>query len=479
MRWWHYKTLGVRILAPTLILTFLLLVGLGILMLKQGRQNAQALMVSKGEALVNLLQKISVPYIVNYDYPSLDAFVKEAIRDPEVAFLVFYDTKAKQLTTSSRESQDTAGLLLFEREITDPESRVTLGRVKMGYSQDNLKQLLQKNLVIIGGSLLLGLVLMALGLGCIIRVLTRPLHRVIEGLNDGAAGVAAAAGQMSTVSQSLAQGASQQAATLEQTTSSLEEMASMSRANANNAKEADALMGETARVVEMANTSMTHLTASMGEASAASQETAKIVKTIDEIAFQTNLLALNAAVEAARAGQAGSGFAVVADEVRALAMRAAEAARNTATLIEKTMGKVKEGSDMVDETASAFQQVADGAGKVKKLVSEITAASSEQAQGVEHINRAAEEMSQVTQQVATNAEEGSGVAEELHAHSEQMKAVVAELVALIGSRAGHHNGHREMGQGRQELMGEEMPGMPPLISRSHQEKKLLTMDRGE
>jgi ABC-type transporter Mla subunit MlaD len=468
---WRFKTLGVRMLVPTLILTSLLLSGLGILMLKRNYENSKALMVSKGDALVNLLDKISVPYIVNYDYPSLDGFVKEAIRDPEVAFLVFYDTKGKRLTTSSQESKDSAGLLLFERQVKDPESKVILGRLKMGYSQDKLRRLFHKDLGIITGSLLLGLLLMGLGMGLIIRSITRPLRHVIHGVSEGAEGVAAAASQMSTSSNSLAQGASQQAATLEETTSSLVEMASMSQSNAGNAKEADALMGETARVVETANNSMTQLTSSMGEVSAASQETAKIVKTIDEIAFQTNLLALNAAVEAARAGEAGAGFAVVADEVRALALRAAEAARNTAGLIETTMSKVNEGVNLVDQTASAFRQVAEGAGKVKELVAEIAAASGEQAEGVEQINKAVAEMNQVIQQVAANAEESSGASEELHAHAEQMKGVVVELMALVGGHLGQ-NGYGEMGPG-QGLIAEETPGMPAFNSRPRQDKKLL------
>ncbi|MGQ9687507.1 MAG: methyl-accepting chemotaxis protein [Desulfobaccales bacterium] len=221
-------------------------------------------------------------------------------------------------------------------------------------------------------------VLLALGLGIFIsRGLTRTISNIVASLNDGSDQVAAAASQMSSSSQSLAQGSSEQAASLEETSASLEEMASMTRTNADNARQADALMGEAARVVETAHTSMTQLASSMQEISKASEETAKIIKTIDEIAFQTNLLALNAAVEAARAGEAGAGFAVVADEVRALAMRAAEAAKNTATLIEGTVSKVKEGSDLMGKTAEVFSQVAGSTGKVKELVAEIAAASSE------------------------------------------------------------------------------------------------------
>ncbi|MBI4644418.1 MAG: hypothetical protein HY790_11440 [Deltaproteobacteria bacterium] len=264
------------------------------------------------------------------------------------------------------------------------------------------------------------------------RSTTKPIGRAVDSLLECAEQVGAASTQVAAASQQLAAGSSQQAASLEETSASLEELASMSQSNAENANQANILMTETGRIVDQANTSMADLTESMREISQASGETAKIVKTIDEISFQTNLLALNAAVEAARAGEAGAGFAVVADEVRNLALRAAEAAKNTAHLIEGTVTKVQAGSEVVDRTSQAFSQAAVSAGKAKELVAEIAAASHEQAQGVGHINKAITEMDQVVQRNAANSEQSAGASQELNSQAELMKGLVGDLVSAVG-----------------------------------------------
>ncbi len=261
--------------------------------------------------------------------------------------------------------------------------------------------------------------------------ISRSFKQISVGLGDAAEEVSAAAEQVSSASQTLAQGASEQAASLEETSASLEEMSAMTHQNANNAQEANALMEKTRSVVQEANNAMHALIESMQEISHASEETSKIIKTIDEIAFQTNLLALNAAVEAARAGEAGAGFAVVADEVRNLAMRAAQAAKSTAELIEGTVKKVKTGSEIVSKTNAAFSEVAGSTTKVSELIGEIAEASREQAQGIGQVNASVSEMDKVTQHTAATAEESASASEELSAQAEHMKAMVQELLLLV------------------------------------------------
>lgn len=292
------------------------------------------------------------------------------------------------------------------------------------------------------GAVLIGILLSFF----ITRAVTKPINLIIEGLSDGANQVASASDQVSSASRSLASGSSQQAASIEETSSSMEEMSSMTSKNADNAGHADKLMKEANLVVTTANNSMAKLIQSMEDISKASEETSNIIKTIDEIAFQTNLLALNAAVEAARAGEAGAGFAVVADEVRNLAMRSAAAARNTAELIEGTVKKVEDGSQLVSMTNAAFGEVAGSTAKVGDLVAEISEASKEQSIGIEQVNNAVSEMDKIVQQNAANAEETASGSEEMSAQAEQLNDYVDELVALVTGRKNQRPSRRAAGK---------------------------------
>ncbi|MBA4393617.1 MAG: chemotaxis protein [Desulfobacca sp.] len=265
----------------------------------------------------------------------------------------------------------------------------------------------------------------------ITRSITRPINQVVEGLLDSADQVSAASSQVSSASQSLAEAASAQAAGIEETSASMEEMSSMTKHNADNSNQANIMMKNTSTVLDEANRSMAELAESMQEISLAGEETAKIIKTIDEIAFQTNLLALNASVEAARAGEAGAGFAVVANEVRSLAMRAAEAAKDTTNLVEGTVQKIKIGSQIVTKTKASFIEAADSTKKVGGLVEEITAASNEQAQGIKQINTAITEMDRLIQSNAASAEESASASEEMNAQADTMKGFVSQLESLV------------------------------------------------
>jgi methyl-accepting chemotaxis protein len=275
-------------------------------------------------------------------------------------------------------------------------------------------------------------VIIALSFGILFSsMITKPIIRAIDGIGDGANQVVAASFQIASASQSLAEGTSEQAASLEETSSSLEEMSSMVKQNADNAAQAKALVTGARQVAEKVGGHMSNMVASIQEVTQSSEETGKIIKTIDEIAFQTNLLALNAAVEAARAGEAGAGFAVVADEVRNLAMRAAEAAKHTASLIENTIMTVRKSSDFTQNTLEAFKESRAISSKIAQLVDEIAAASQEQAQGIGQIGKAMAEMDRVVQQTAASAEETASASEELNTQAEQMKGHVADLSAVV------------------------------------------------
>jgi methyl-accepting chemotaxis protein len=266
----------------------------------------------------------------------------------------------------------------------------------------------------------------------IVRQISKALRRVAEEMADGAEQVARAAGQVSSSSQALAQGASEQAASLEETSASTEEIHSMTQKNATNSNSATEFMSEAATKIEQANRVVDQMVASMKEINASSDKVAKIIKVIDEIAFQTNILALNAAVEAARAGEAGMGFAVVADEVRNLAQRCAQAAKDTAGLIEESIGKSNDGKTKLDQVTAAIHSITASSNAVKTLVDEVNVGSQEQARGIEQIAKAVTQMEQVTQKTAASAEESASASEQLSAQAETMRNIVEQLQGMVG-----------------------------------------------
>ncbi|MDR3013622.1 MAG: methyl-accepting chemotaxis protein [Chitinispirillales bacterium] len=250
--------------------------------------------------------------------------------------------------------------------------------------------------------------------------LDEAMHQVGETVDQ----VSSASGEISSGAQSLAEGANEQASSLQEVSSSLEQMSSMTKQNADNSTHAKTLVMETNSSISDANEAMARMGEAIEQIKTSSDNTAKILKTIDDIAFQTNLLALNAAVEAARAGEAGKGFAVVAEEVRNLAMRSAEAAKNTADLIEDSVKNAESGVKITQDVANALEKAVERSSKVQDLIAEIAAASNEQSQGVEQINTAIAQMNQVTQQNAANSEESASAAEELSSQATELANMV-------------------------------------------------------
>jgi methyl-accepting chemotaxis protein len=273
---------------------------------------------------------------------------------------------------------------------------------------------------------------LALGVvGYVVRTIVKTLTGMVNNLRSGAEQVTSAATQVSSSAQSLSQGATEQAASLQETSASMEQMASMTRKNAENATQASSLVTSVTKQVTDSNAALGQMVSSMTAIKESSNKVAKIIKTIDEIAFQTNILALNAAVEAARAGEAGMGFAVVADEVRNLAQRSAQAAKDTAGLIEESIARSQEGATNVEEVAKAISSITGSVASVKGIVDEVREASQQQTQGIDQVAQAIAQMEKVTQTTAATAEESAAASEELNAQADTSMTVVERLETLV------------------------------------------------
>ena len=283
------------------------------------------------------------------------------------------------------------------------------------------------------------------------RRLVAPIEQAMQVLREGATQTTSAAGEVASSAQTLSQGATEQAASLEETSASMEEMSASTRHNAERATRAGELMRGAEGHSSEARAALDRMVQSMEAITTSSREVARIIKTIDEIAFQTNILALNAAVEAARAGETGAGFAVVADEVRNLAQRSAQAARDTADLIEAAVARSQEGAKTVDQVTGAFQSIAQSLSEVRGLVEEVGEGSRQQSNAVAQVAQAVASMEKVTQTTAATAEESAAASEELSAQAEATMAVVGQLRELVSGAGREAVAHSAQSFEAQEL----------------------------
>jgi methyl-accepting chemotaxis protein/methyl-accepting chemotaxis protein-1 (serine sensor receptor) len=354
------------------------------------------------------------------------------------AMLAKYDTSLAAFAASNGAGQAAADAMVKgqDRAPTDLIDQIVESIINDTLTQ---RQAITNSLWMFGLALAGAMLAVAALSVWVVRGITTELRATISDLGESAEQVASAAAQVSSTGQILAQGTSEQAASLEETSSATEEASSMTRRNADNARSSVELMATVDSQVSVANQSLEQMVQAMDGITSSSGKIAKIIKVIDEIAFQTNILALNAAVEAARAGEAGMGFAVVAGEVRNLAQRSAQAARETATLIEESVAMSSGGGAKVQLVTDAIRSITGSTAKVRTLVDEVAAGSQEQARGIEQIARAVGEMQQITQQSAAGAEEAAAAGQELSAQADTMRAAVNQLSVMVdgGAKSAH------------------------------------------
>lgn len=445
------NSLSRRIQVPANVISAVLLIGLAGWLLYRNIATQQRMVSEKATAMLTFLNKSAVTYLINFDLTALDGFAKQVVKDEDFVYVVFFDDKGKPLTDAPKVVAP--GTFNLESEIVSPDHQ-KLGSIRLGYSLQRVRQHLSADVATCAGVVFLAQILMTIGLGFVTRSIQQALRGLADQMARNVSQNLSAARQISTASHGLTEGAGKQAESIEQTSSSLEQMSSVTKGNAENAQKANDLAKQTRTAADKGIADMQAMSAAMQDIKHSSDDIAKIIRAIDEIAFQTNILALNAAVEAARAGAAGMGFAVVAEEVRNLALRSAQAAKETAKKIESAIHNSARGVEISGKVSLTLNEMAEKVRQVDDLATEVASASSEQTKGIAQINQAVAQMDKVTQANATSAQESASAAAELNHQANDLQKSVDHLLALVG-------GAQTAAGASDEPSAHENPGFPP------------------